>query len=492
MTLIVFMCFILLSLVLTVLARRGVITNNIHEILVANRGLGAFLLFFITLGEIYGIGTLIGVPGAVYSKGSSYVIWFVGYILLAYPIGYFINPRIWRIGRISNSATIGDFFAWRFDSKWLGFLIAVISMVVLLPWAQMQFTGLSIILRYLGVEINNTAAIVIAAAIAFLYVGLCGVRGSAYVAILKDLLMVSAIIIGGVVAAMKMPGGMEGIYREAFARFPTYLTVVMEPIDKNVTFLISTVLVQSVGLYMFPFIFQYVFSAGSERIVRFNQVIMPLYMMMYVFLVTAAFFCLVTVPGLKNPDDAFMGMIVANVPSWVVGICAAGGALTCMLVLADIALSMGGIITRNILNLVIPNAPQAQAVIWTRLFIAAFLGASVLLTIFFPTLLLGLLNVAYFGIVQFLPGVLGIILWQRVSKWGIVAGLAAGFAGVICFNVLPVVPYNINKGLVALLINGLVMVVVSLLSAPDAKSIAKLMLTRQPMGQSPRAQKVRV
>ena len=178
----------------------------------------------------------------------------------------------------------------------------------------------------------------------------------------------------------------------------------MDPIDKNVTFITSTILCQSLGLYMVPFIFQYVFSGGSEKIVRFNQVIMPLYMLMYVLLVTAAFFCLLTVPGLKNPDDAFMGMIVANAPPALVGVCAAGGALTCMLVLADIALSMGGIITRNILSIAVPNAPQERLVTWARLFIAVFLGVSVLLTIFFPTLLLGLLNLAYTGFVQFLVG----------------------------------------------------------------------------------------
>jgi solute:Na+ symporter, SSS family len=112
--------------VLAVLARRGVIANNISEILVASRGFSAILLFFVTVGEIYGIGTLIGVPGAVYSKGSSYLIWFIGYILLAYPVGYFLNPRIWRIGKISNSVTIGDFFKWRFESKWLGFMVAIL------------------------------------------------------------------------------------------------------------------------------------------------------------------------------------------------------------------------------------------------------------------------------------------------------------------------------------------------------------------------------
>ena len=478
MALLIFLLIIAFSLYLVLLAKRGVATNDIHEILVAKRGFGSFLIFFITVGEIYGIGTLIGVPGAVYAKGSSYLVWFIGYILLAYPFGYFLNPRIWRMGKIANSATIGDFFQWRFESKGLALIVTVVSILFLLPWAQMQFAGLSIIIRYLGVEINNTLAVILASIVAFIYVGLAGVRGSAYVAILKDCLMVLAIIIGGVVAVINMPGGLEGVYREAFTKFPTYLTVVTEPIDKNVTFLISTIVFQSMGLYMFPFIFQYIFAAGSERVVRHNACIMPLYMLMYVFLTTAAFYCLVTVPGLKNADDAYMGMIVKNVPGWVVGVCAAGGALTCMLVLADISLSIGGIVSRNVISLIKPNARPESAVVWARLFIAVFLTVSVVLMLYFPYLLLGLINVTYFGVTQFLPGVIAIIFWSRANKWGIGAGLVAGIGCVFLFNMYTIVPFALNKGMCALLVNAVIMVVVSLMAPPDERAIQRLNLTR--------------
>ena len=105
MALFTFLILILVSVGLAILSRRGLLATDIHQILVASRKFGGFLLFFVTVGEIYGIGTMIGVPGAVYSKGSSYVIWFLGYILLAYPVGYFMNPRIWRIGKIGNTST---------------------------------------------------------------------------------------------------------------------------------------------------------------------------------------------------------------------------------------------------------------------------------------------------------------------------------------------------------------------------------------------------
>ncbi len=477
MALFTFSILILVSIGLALLSRRGIIASDINQILVASRKFGAFLFFFVTVGEIYGIGTMIGVPGAVYSRGSSYVLWFLGYILLAYPVGYFLNPRVWRIGKIADASTTSDWFGWRFDSKWLGLLVAFLSILFLLPWAQMQFAGLSIIIRYLGVHINPIAAVIVASFIAFLYVGLSGIKGSAYVAILKDFLMIAAIVIGGVTAVVKMPGGLEAIYRAAYVQFPTYLTVVAVPIDKHVTFLISTILFQAVGFYSWPSIMQYVFSAKSEKTIRHNQCIMPVYMLMYVFLVTAAFFTLVTVPGLKNPDDAFMGMIVRNLPSWLVGVVAAGGALTCMLVLADVSLAIGGIVSRNIIGMFNPGMSSNSLVRWTRSSTALFLTGSVLLTIYFPKLLLGLITIAYFGITQIFPGIIATIAWKRATKWGIASGMIVGVFCVFLFNTIQLVTYGINKGLVSVFINAAVMIIVSLMTKPDPVAVERYMLT---------------
>ena len=97
----------------------------------------------------------------------------------------------------------------------------------------MQFAGLSIIVRYLGVQINPVAAVVMASVVAFTYVGLSGIKGSAYVAILKDILMVTAIAIGGITAVVQMPGGLEAIYRQAYEKFPAYLTVVTVPVGEE-------------------------------------------------------------------------------------------------------------------------------------------------------------------------------------------------------------------------------------------------------------------
>ena len=106
MTALVFVALMAFSVVLAFMAKRGVIADSMDDVMVAGRSFGAFMVFFVTVGETYGIGTMIGVPGAIYSKGVSYSLWFLGYILLGFVVGYFMNPAIWRMGKISGAMTM--------------------------------------------------------------------------------------------------------------------------------------------------------------------------------------------------------------------------------------------------------------------------------------------------------------------------------------------------------------------------------------------------
>ena len=231
MTALVFIALMAFSVVLAFMAKRGVIANSMDDVMVAGRSFGAFMVFFVTVGETYGIGTMIGVPGAIYSKGVSYSLWFLGYILLGFVVGYFMNPAIWRMGKISGAMTMPDCFRWRYGSKALEVLVAVICIVFLLPWMQMQFAGLATILRYIGWDISYTVGIGISAAIAYLYIAVAGIRAPAWISIMKDILMMAAIVSGGLVAIHNMPGGISGIFDMAIAHFPDKVVIDAEPVS---------------------------------------------------------------------------------------------------------------------------------------------------------------------------------------------------------------------------------------------------------------------
>ena len=89
---------ILITIGVSIYANHGHSRSNISEFLVGGRSFPAWLVFFLAVGEVYSIGTLLGFPGGIYAKGASYGVWFIGYILLAYVFGYFWAPLIWRAG----------------------------------------------------------------------------------------------------------------------------------------------------------------------------------------------------------------------------------------------------------------------------------------------------------------------------------------------------------------------------------------------------------
>ena len=141
MALTVFILILVLSVVIAIMSKRGAIGSSMDDVMTASRSFGAFLIFFVSVGEIYSIGTMIGTPGAVFANGATYGTWFICYILLAYVIGYFLNPCIWRMGQLAKAISIGDVIGWRYNSKGIQVLVALVAIGFLTPWIQNQYAG---------------------------------------------------------------------------------------------------------------------------------------------------------------------------------------------------------------------------------------------------------------------------------------------------------------------------------------------------------------
>lgn len=133
MTAVVHAVFIAGSLALAFLAQRGYNVAQLEQYLVAGRSLSGFLLFFLAVGEIYSIGTMIGFPEGIDAKGVSYGVWFLGYILLAYTVGYMVTPLIWRAGHRYGVLTLPDLFRRHFTSREKELVLVLSSIVFLIP-----------------------------------------------------------------------------------------------------------------------------------------------------------------------------------------------------------------------------------------------------------------------------------------------------------------------------------------------------------------------
>lgn len=89
----IFISIILFSLLLALMVNRNAKKGDVADFLVGGRSFGVIILFFLAVGEIYSVATVIGLPGSIYAKGVNYGIWFMAFLLLIYPVGYFLAPK---------------------------------------------------------------------------------------------------------------------------------------------------------------------------------------------------------------------------------------------------------------------------------------------------------------------------------------------------------------------------------------------------------------
>lgn len=415
---------------------------GIGEFLVGGRSFPAWLIYFLAVGEVYSIGTMIGFPSGIYAHGASYGIWFLGYILLAYSIGYFLAPLVWRAARRYDAMTVPDVFRGHFGSRAVELVTAITMLIALVPWGQYQFIGLQVVLSNLGLQLGPVQCVVLAGIIAFAYVAVSGIRSPAFVSIMKDVFMLLGVILVGL-AAVLAAGGTSAISGAAvLSRAQATMG------GSDLTFALTTIVFQSLVFYL-GFGGSYVFPARSERAVKSSTVWMPLYMLIYPLLVLAAYYGVRAHPHLANPNTIFMVTARGLLPDWLLGLVAAGAALSGVLVLSATALSIGGMVSRNLAPQLAPSVQRR----WTVFAVAVFLVLGAVLTLVASTLMLTVLNLVYYLLAQVVPGWLAILFVRRVRGAAVAAGMVVGVLAAIVLYATGFTLGGINNGLLSLGLN---------------------------------------
>ncbi len=452
------------SLLIAVVTGRGRRRGGIAEFLVGGRTFPAWLVYFLAVGEVYSIGTMIGLPSGIYAKGAGYGIWFLGYILLAYVIGYFVAPLIWRAGHRYDAMTLPDVFRGHYRSRTLELVAAVTMLIALIPWGEYQFIGLQVVLGSLGIRLTGAQTVAIAAVLAFLYIAVSGIRSPAMVSIMKDSFMVLGVVAVGVAALLCSHGAATTPI--STTAIPAELATVH---GSAMTFAITTIAFQAVVFYL-GLGSSYIFPARSERAIKSSTVWMPLYMLIYPFLVAASYFALRAYPHVAEPNTIFMVTARNVLPSWLVGVVAAGAALSGLLVLAVTALGIGALVSRNLL----PHVQPAVQRRWTTVFVAIFLVLAALMTLYAATLMLTVLNLFYGLVAQVVPGILAVLYTRRVHSIAITTGIVAGVVAAVVLYLHGPSLAGVNSGLIAMGINMAVVVGWWLISpGPTRQPIAR-------------------
>jgi SSS family solute:Na+ symporter len=438
---------------------------DLEQWIVGDRGFGMLLVWLLTAGEIYTTFTFLGASGWAYSKGGP-VLYILAYQPLMNVVAFFILPQVWEVGRKYRLQTQADFFHVRYDNKYLAAFVALVGVVFIIPYLQLQLTGLGMIVEVASYgAIHRSPAMIMGFLIVAAFVLSSGIRGVAWVSVLKDLLLLFSAVFIGVAIPYIYFGGIGRMFAALIRAKPSHLVMPGATSNLGHSWYISTVLLVSVGFYMWPQFFGASFSAKSSDTLRRNAVVMPFYSITMPLMFFVGLAATLVLPGLPNGDLSMLTIVRKTFPVWFLGLIGGAGALTAMVPAGVMILTAATLFAKNICRpILFPRMTDRQVAKLAKIAVLVFTIAALCSAIYSSTTLVYLLLVGYGGVGQFFPGVALGLYSRRVSMLGVFAGIVTGVFIFIPLMLTRHDPFmGLNAGFIALCCNFAVVALVSVL-----------------------------
>lgn len=471
--LLIILAFLLLSIFLGIRSSKGK-DMDLEQWTVGGRGFGAIFVFLLMAGEIYTTFSFLGGSGWAYGKGAP-ALYVLIYITLSYVLSYWLLPEIWRYAKENKLMSQSDFFVSKYKSPSLGILAALVGVVSMIPVIVVQLKGLGIIVSEASYgAISMSEAVWMGAISLTIYVMISGIHGSVWTAVIKDIMMVSIIGFLGIYLPIHYFGGFQPMFEAVDAAKPGFLKFPDQGL--SVSWFISTVILLVFGFYMWPQVFSAVYSARSGKVFRKNAIISPLYTLMLLFVFFVGFTAILKVPGLVGADAdlSLLRLSIETFDPWFIGIIGGAGLLTALVPGSMLLMSVATLLAKNVYKEFAPDVSDRHIVRLAKFLVPIIALIAVYFTLNGGETMSALILMGYSLITQLFPSLLFSLKRNNpINKFGAIAGIITGLAIVICitlsqstigtlFPSLPQAAKDLNVGIIALAVNFIVMITVSI------------------------------
>jgi SSS family solute:Na+ symporter len=434
---------------------------SMEEYFVGGRSFGTVLFYTIAAAEIYSAFAFLGLAGWAYGKGMS-IVYALAYGSIAYGLYFFIGPRINRLGRRAGYLTQPDFFEDRWGSKALGVVAAITGVVFIVPYLQLQLMGAGMIVQIAsGGAIGWRVAVLLAvlAIVAFVYVS--GLRGIGWTNLLQAVIMLGGMFAVGVLFPQRFFGGLEPMFETLERLAPAHLTL-PDSAGLGLSWYTSTALLCGLAMWIWPHVFAATYSARSERVVRRNAGILPLYQLAMIPVIIVGFTCAAKAAAdpqfaarIEKPDHAMLIALVDHFPRWAAGLIGAGGLAASISTASALILTAANLLARNVVRKLKPGGlAEERAARLGRWLVPVVTGFALLFAFLAPEMLVSLLLTGFSGIGQFLPAVLLGLFARWPTRAGIFSGLLVGLGVVVgCHLADAALPLGVHPGFLGLICN---------------------------------------
>lgn len=404
-------------------------TTDLSEWTVNGRRFGAMSMWFLQAGEVFTTFTFLGLAGLAFSGGVA-AMYALPYVPVAYVFLFFLARRVWSLGKARGYLTQGDFLEDRYDSKLLGTVGAVIGVVFVLPYLQLQVTGLGLIVKLVsGDAASGTLSMIIGCVLVIAFVLWAGLRGVAATSYFKDaiMLIVLAVLIFAIPA--HFAGGLSAMFHKVEQLHAAALTIHTGAND--LTWFITSMFSSAIGVAFLtlPHNWPAIMAAKDPKVLRRNYTWLPLYELCLMFPMIVGFAAIAVLPKSTNSNGVLLTLTQHALPGWATGIVVVAAIATAMVPAAGILVGISSLVARNIVR--VRNERGQFWVNHGTVVVATLLA--LLLGIYRPDLLANLLLLTFNGLSQLAPANgLGFLRRRLVGKWPVLAGIAVGI-GIVMY-----------------------------------------------------------
>jgi len=336
----------------------------LHEWGLGGRSFGTLLTWFLLGGDLYTAYTFIAVPALMSGAGAP-GFFAVPYTILMYPILFTVFPRLWSVARRHGYVTAADFVRGRFGSGSLSLAVAVTGIVATIPYIALQLMGMQVVIAALGIKTDwvlpgigmiHDVPLLCAFMVLALYTYSSGLRGTALIAIAKDILIYATVLAAIIIIPAEL-GGYTRIFASIDPR--TLLLPRGTSTDLGPEFAYSSLALGSaLALFLYPHSVTGILSSSSRHVIRRNAVILPAYSFALAFIALLGFMAVAAgvkaMPAYAEGFKAFgnnfaiPALFLQMFPAWFVGVAFAAIAIGALVPAAVMAIACANLFTRNI------------------------------------------------------------------------------------------------------------------------------------------------
>ncbi len=450
------------ALVWSRLKTTGKILPNAEEFFLASRNLPLPVLLLTYMGSLFSAFTVVGIPGAVFTHGAVMVGALTSGALLKVILIFKFGESFRKYAAHHKLLSPTEILTHAYKSKWLGVLVAILTIFLLSPYLSLQLVGLGKLLQGLsGGQIGYVDGVGFVLAIVAIYVFIGGMRAVAYTDFIQGIAIFVGMFIAVGVFIYTFMGGFENLFNLLATHKPESLTL---PGSSNIYTppFFASMMVVMIGIFFQPHLLSRIMMCKNHKQIK----------ILGTFILFSPFFAYL--PGLLfglgatilYPDLQESNLVMSEVLRNLSVVNITGLLAVSLLIMATLAASMstadslliaiGQVFTRDIVH------PFSKINRNKQVFLAKIMMMIVLLCAFFiglnpPKVMIDLAinSIAAFGI--FLPVYLG-FQWHKRTLAGAYLSVIISGAAFTYLMSSGIKPWGYHSGVISLLISILIFV----------------------------------